>query len=45
MEKDKKKKTKLVKLMKFVDGMWKVVDFGIKSKTDLYVLQGYVVID
>jgi len=32
-----------VKLLKFVDGQWKVVDYGYAKYADLYTRQGYVV--
>jgi len=34
---------KLVKLLKFVAGAWRVVDYGIPELADLYTAMGYVV--
>ena len=33
----------MVKLYRFVDGAWHLVDFGVPSKTDVYLALGYVV--
>ncbi len=37
------KKTGMVKLLKFVNGAWRVVDFGVASKADVYTSMGYIV--
>jgi len=36
-----KRKTGLLKLLKFVEGKWKVVDYGVPRLARLYILQGY----
>ena len=33
---------RLVKLLKFMDGVWKV-DYGVYSKIDVYLAMGYIV--
>jgi hypothetical protein len=33
----------MVKLYRFVDGMWRHVDFGVPSKVHVYLALGYVV--
>ena len=37
------KEKKIVKLLKFVQGQWKVVDYGLSSKAADYAAMGYVV--
>jgi len=34
----------MVKLLKFLDGKWRVVDYGVHEKVDIYIAMGYVVI-
>jgi len=36
-------KTGMVKLWKFVNGAWRVVDYGVVSKIDVYTAMGYLV--
>lgn len=36
------KRKKMVKLLKFVNGVWKV-DYGVYSKIDVYLAMGYIV--
>jgi hypothetical protein len=33
----------MVKLYRFVDGRWRLVDFGVPSKIPVYLALGYVV--
>jgi hypothetical protein len=33
----------MVKLLKFIDGDFQVVDYGVKEKAELYASQGYLV--
>jgi hypothetical protein len=33
----------MVKLYRFVDGMWRLVDYGVPSKIPVYLALGYVV--
>jgi hypothetical protein len=33
----------MVKLLKFIDNEWRVVDYGVKSKINIYTALGYVV--
>ncbi len=33
----------MVKLLKFIDNEWRVVDYGVKSKIDVYIALGYLV--
>lgn len=33
----------MVKLIKFIDGKFQVVDFGVAEKAELYASQGYIV--
>ena len=35
------KKTRMLKLMKQVNGVWQVVDYGIPSKEAAYIAMGY----
>ncbi|MFZ2632902.1 MAG: hypothetical protein WA081_19055 [Desulfosalsimonadaceae bacterium] len=37
------KKTKMLKLMKEINGVWRVVDYGIPSKASSYVAMGYMI--
>jgi hypothetical protein len=39
----KKRKRGMVKLLKFVNGAWQVIDYGIPEKTPIYAALGYVV--
>jgi len=40
---EKRDKRGIVKLLKFVNGAWQVVDYGIPEKTAIYTALGYVV--
>jgi len=42
MPKEREKRG-LVRLLKFVDGVWQTVDYGIPGKTAIYIALGYVV--
>jgi len=33
----------MVKLLKFLNGKWQVVDYGVPEKVDVYIAMGYVV--
>lgn len=33
----------MVKLLKYKNGRWVVVDYGIKKLADLYIKMGYIV--
>lgn len=33
----------MVHLYKYVDGKWRLVDYGVDSKSDTYVALGYLV--
>ena len=33
----------MVRLYKFIDGDWRFVDYGVLSKSDTYIAQGYLV--
>jgi hypothetical protein len=33
----------MVKLLKFIDGKWRVVDYGVESMRDAYSKMGYLV--
>lgn len=33
----------MVQLYKFVNGDWRLVDYGVISKIDIYLAQGYMV--
>jgi hypothetical protein len=35
---------KMIKLMKFKNGKWQIVDYGVESMMHLYLKQGYVVV-
>jgi hypothetical protein len=37
------KKTKMLKLMKEINGVWQVVDYGIPSKASSYKAMGYLI--
>jgi len=44
MQKDNKyPKTKMVKLLKLINGSWQVVDYGVPSKMSVYRTLGYMV--
>ena len=44
MKKDiKLAKTKMVRLLKWINGAWQVVDYGVPSKADAYAAMGYLV--
>jgi len=44
MQKDNKlQKTKMVRLLKWINGSWQIVDYGVPSKTDEYAALGYLV--
>jgi len=33
----------MVKLLKFIEGKWRVVDYGVAAMTEAYVKMGFVV--
>jgi len=33
----------IVKLLRFINGAWRVVDYGVPSKTTIYMALGYIV--
>ncbi|MFZ2632710.1 MAG: hypothetical protein WA081_19100 [Desulfosalsimonadaceae bacterium] len=37
------KKTKMIKLMKLINGSWQVVDYGVPSKAAIYAASGYLI--
>jgi len=37
------KNPRRVKLLKYVQGKWQVVDYGVPSKVKIYLAQGYLV--
>jgi hypothetical protein len=37
------KEVVMVYLYKFVDGEWRLVDYGVINKTDTYIALGYLV--
>ena len=44
MQKENKcQKTKMVKLLKLINGTWQVVDYGVPSKAAVYAAMGYMV--
>ena len=44
MRKQKEREKRgLVRLLKYVNGVWQVVDYGIPEKTAIYTALGYVV--
>ena len=43
MSKKNEKRRSIVKLLKFINGTWQVVDYGIPEKTAIYTALGYVV--
>jgi hypothetical protein len=40
---DKCQKTKMVKLLKLINGAWQVVDYGVPSKAAVYAAMGYMI--
>lgn len=34
---------RIVKLLKFVEGKWRIVDYGVPGKVETYIALGYVV--
>jgi hypothetical protein len=40
---NKSQKTKMVKLLKLVNGSWQIVDYGVPSKASVYAALGYLV--
>ena len=44
MQKENKcQKTKMIKLLKLINGTWQVVDYGVPSKAAVYAALGYMV--
>lgn len=43
MKKTVNNNSKMVKLLRFVNGSWRVVDYGVSSKIAVYTAMGYVV--
>lgn len=44
MKKDNRfPKTKMVRLLKWINGAWQVVDYGVPSKANAYAAMGYLV--
>ena len=37
------KKKPMVRLLRYIDGAWRVIDYGIPSKAAIYAAMGYVV--
>jgi hypothetical protein len=35
------KKTRILRLMKQINGIWRVVDYGVPSKAAVYIAMGY----
>lgn len=33
----------MVKLLKFLNSKWRVVDYGVLGKVDVYIAMGYIV--
>jgi len=43
MQKKANNKSKMVKLLKFINGKWRIVDYGVASKVEVYTAMGYLV--
>jgi hypothetical protein len=39
----KRKEKPMVKLLKFIEGKWRVVDYGVASMRETYTKMGYLV--
>ena len=45
IKKQETRKTQMVKLLKYVQGQWRIVDYGVKSKINTYTALGFIVIN